>query len=252
MTLDFVYASCRKDLIWLCYSLQLLYKHFRGAFGVVVRADEDCQDVIANWGLPLVRYHYVKPWPDTYNFHMYLKATADQYSNADLLALIDSDHLLLEPAHIEDLLDHGKPIIHYRNWDEDPNDQALIVGKGLWGPPVERTLGIPLDKEYMVAPPLLYWRSTFAAMRARVEKVTGKPFKEVLYSEEPYDYRKFLTHPMKFCDYEALGAYAQAFEPDRYRFEHLPQGFHWPFRVYWSHGDWTASLAAKLDALLTA
>jgi hypothetical protein len=253
MTLDFVTATYLKDLYWSAYSIQLLFKHFRGAFGVHLRADENCRESIETWGFPpSVKYHYVTPWPDTYAFHMYLKATADQYSKADLIALIDADHLLLEPMHIEDLLDHGKPIIRYREWDEDPNDSALVIGKQKWGQAVERALGIPLDREYMVGPPLLFWRDTFEAMRHRVEKIIGLSFKDAVYSDTPYSYKHFLSHPIKFCDYEALGAYASAFEPDRYSFQHLPQGFHWPFRVYWSHGDWNLSLQRKLDKLLEA
>lgn len=252
MTLDFVYVTHLRDLHWACYSLQLLHKNFRGAFGVHVRLEHDCESTIATWELPRTYYHYVIPWKDGYNFQMYMKMMADEYSKADLIALIDSDHMLMEPLYIDDLLDHGRPVIGYRNWDEDPNDSALTVGRGHWGGPIQRTMGIELDREYMVRPPFVYWRDTFAKVRSRVEEVTGRSFRDVLYSETPYNYKNFLAHPKTFCDYEALGVYAAQFEPERYVLKHFERGTHWPLRVFWSHGDWTEALQKKLDELLAA
>jgi hypothetical protein len=250
MTLDFVYVTHLKDLHWACYSMQLLHKHFRGAFGVHVRAEPNCEEAIKTWELPRTTYHYVEPWADGYNFQMYMKMIADQYSKADLIALLDSDHLLLEPLHFEDLLDHGKPLIGYRNWDDDPNDSDLTVGRNQWGPPIMRTMGIELDREYMVRPPFVFWRETFAKVRSRVEEFMGLPFFDAVYSSHPYDYKSFLTHPKMFCDYEALGLFAIKFEPERYALKHFPRGSHWPLRVYWSHGDWTPELHNALDLQL--
>lgn len=250
MTLDVVYSTYWKDLSWICYSMQLLHKHFRAAFGVHVLAEEDCKQVTDTWGLPRTTYHFTKPWKDGYAFAMYQKAIADTYSQADLVLLMDSDHMLMEPVYLEDLLSHAKPIIRFRDWDEDPNDPALLVGKAQWGPPTARCLGIPLDRDYMVGPPFMFWRDTFAKMRQRVEDVIGLPFHDAVYSDRPYDYKQFLSHPKVFCDYEALGLYAAKFEPERYNLQHHPRGSHWPWRVYWSHGDWTPALRAKLDELL--
>jgi hypothetical protein len=252
MTIDFCYCTYRKDLSWICYSMQLLYKHFRGPFRTIVVAEEDCRPTIATWGLP-VTYHYIRPWPDGYHHAMYRKLMMDTLSDADILCLLDSDHMLMEPGfYLEDFLDHGKPIVHYRNWDDDPNDHVLAVSREQWAPPTERCLGIPLDRDYMVGPPFVFWRDTFAKVRQRIEEVTGQPLYNVCYSDRPYDYRNFLQHPKRFCDYEALGLYASHFEPDRYALHHFPRGTHWPWRVYWSHGDWSASLQSKLDTLLAA
>lgn len=251
MTADFYYVTHRKDLAWISYSMQLLHKHFRGAFGVIVIADPDCEEVCSTWRLPRTKYVYAKPWPDGYSYKMYQVLMADQYSQADLIMLIDSDHILMEPFYFEDLLDKaGNPIIRYRRWDEDPNDTGLTVGLKVWGPPVERTLGVKLDHEYMIAPPFTFHRDTFPKVRTRVEQITGLPFERAVYSDVPFEYKKFLSHPKPFCDYEALGVYAAKFQPGRYSLQHYPRGQYWPFRVYWSHEDWNANLQARLDALL--
>ena len=121
MKVDACYCTYKKDLTWICYSMQLLYKHFRGAFGCHVVAEEDCKDVIDTWGLP-VTYHYIKPWADGYHHAMYRKLLMDTLSEADLIMLLDSDHILLEPIYLEDLLADGKPIVHFRDWDDDRND----------------------------------------------------------------------------------------------------------------------------------
>jgi hypothetical protein len=252
MTVDVVYTSYRKDLNWLCYSMQLLHKHLRGAFGVQVIVNRDCKDVTDTWGLPRTQYHFVDPWPDGYAFAMAQKASADKYSDADLILLMDSDHILLEPLHIDDLLEKGVPIIRYRNWDEDPNDTDLTVGLKVWGPPTERVMGVKLDKNYMIAPPFAFWHDTFPKLRARIEQVVGLPFEKAVFSDVPFDYRKFMKHPKVFCDYESLGLYAAKFQPGRYALVHQPRGTYWPLRVYWSHGDWNAALQAKFDALLAA
>lgn len=248
MKIDVVYTTYRNDLAWICYSIQFLQKHLKGKYGIVVRANADCNDVIGTWGFKNVRYHYVIPWPDSYNYHMYLKTTSDEYSEADVLMLLDSDHFLLKPANLEDFFDDGKPVIRYRNWDDDPDNP----GYKIWAPPTERTMGMPLDKDYMVAPPFIFRRDTFGKVRDRVKEVTGVPFKDAIYSDTPYSRENFLAHPMKFCDYEALGLYAATFQPESYVLRHWESDEPSLFRVYWSHGDWSPTLRAQLDSLLAA
>lgn len=250
MKIDFVYTTYRKDLHWCSYSLQLLHKHLRGAFGVKVLANEDCERVCSQWRVPRTEYIYVKPWPDNYAFKMFLTTTADQHSDADIIMLIDSDHILMEPFHIDDLLDHGNPIIRYLDWAEDPNDTCLTVGQKVWSGPTQRTTGLELDRDYMVAPPFAFHRDTFIKLRIRVEQITGLPFAKAVYSDVPYNYKKFMKHPKVFCDYEALGVFAVKMQPGRYSLVHHERHSHWPFRVYWSHEDWTPNLQARFDKML--
>jgi hypothetical protein len=250
-TLAVVYVTYRQDLCWIVYSLQLLAKHLKGNYRIVVRAEPDCEEIITQWGIPAT-YHYVKPWPDGYAFKMYQCLIADQFTEADLIMLVDSDHMLLEPTHLGRFFEEGKPIVRYRPWNDEPNDPGLVEGWRQWAPPVQRTLGIPLDMDYMLGPPFIFHRETFPALRNRVEEVTGLPFHDAVYSDKPYHYQNFLTHPKVFCDYEALGLYAAKFESQRYALVRHVKGGHWPFRVYWSHGDWNAGLATHFQAIVDA
>src|SRR5215475_10252525 len=247
--LDVVYVTYRKDLQWICYSVQLLHKFFKADFHTIIIGEPDCEEVFKTWGLVATSYRYVKPWPDGYMFAMYQKMIADLYSDAEMIMLLDSDHILLESVGLERFTFEGLPIVRYKFWDEDKTDFSLIEGKKQWKPPTERLLGVELDKDYMRGPPFLFWRDTFAKTRLRIEEVTAKPFMEAVYSDTPYDYRRFLTHPKTNCDYESLGLYCAKFQPGRYVFVH-DKGERWPFRVFWSHGHWGYQLQMKLDNLL--
>lgn len=250
MKLDVFYVTYRADLCWVVYSTQLLFKYLKTDFRVHIVAEPDCEEICSTWRLPSTTFHYVKPWPDGYAFAMYQKSIADTYSDADYIMILDSDHMLMRPAQLETFMDGAKPIIRYKEWNDDPNDGSLIEGKKQWGPPTERTLGIPLDRDYMRGPPFIFARKTFARVRERVEEVTGLPFHDAVYSDKPYDYRSFLTHPKVYCDYEALGLYASKFEPHDYTLVHQPPNDDWPFRVFWSYGDWTQGTRDLLDSLL--
>jgi hypothetical protein len=251
MKLGVFYCTYHRDLCWVVYSAQLLFKHLKADFQLTIVAEPDCEKVCSTWGLPSTTYHYVEPWKDGYAFAMYQKSIADTYmQDADLVMLLDSDHILLEPATLDQFITGGKPLIHYREWDEDPNDVNLVEGYRQWAPPTERAVGIPLDRDYMRGPPFLFWRDTFSHLRERVQENTGLPFHDVVYSDKPFDYRSFLSHPKTYCDYEALGLYAAKFEPERYHVVHQRNDEHWPFHVFWSHGDWTQAIRDRLDNLL--
>jgi hypothetical protein len=124
MNLDVVYVSYRKDLAWLCYSIQLLQKHLSGTYRIVVRLEPDCKEIVDHWGFTNVTYIYANPWPDGYHFAMFEKLCADNYTDTELIMLLDSDHLLLEPVPLENFFWENKPVIRYREWDEDPTGQS--------------------------------------------------------------------------------------------------------------------------------
>jgi uncharacterized protein DUF6492 len=247
MRADIVIASYKKDLVWLAYCLQFLSKNWREKDSkFIVRLDQDCRDIVEAWpNVDLrVKFLYVKPWPDGYHFQQYLKMTSDLVSNAEVIICVDSDVICWNPASLSDLFEDGLPAIYYLDWGEaDP------VSYMKWRASTSQIMGTDLDHDYLVAVPFTFWRDTFALTRKRIMEVSGKSFEETVYSDRPYDYRNFLSHPMLYSDYNALSLYAAKYQPSRYTVRPRPSFKNWPFRLYWSHG-YNAGIGQELDARL--
>ncbi len=107
-----------------------------------------------------------------------------------------------------------------------------------------------LDKNYMVLPPFLYWRETFAKTRAQIEQTHQCSFLDYMHSEVPFKVSTFMTHPMKLADFEALNVCAAKMERERYSLLHFPRPCVWPWRLYWSHGDWSSTVEEELQGRL--
>jgi hypothetical protein len=239
-----VYVSYRKDLVWLVHSLQLLFKFLKGDFNVVVRLEENCRDVVNQWALP-VRYVFLsRVWPDGYTHAMYQKMIADDYVDWDtgVIWLLDSDHMLSRPTQVDELFYEGKPILHCTEWDE--HKDLSRVARLKWTPPTERALGVPLSLNYMLVPPMAFYPDTFRSCRQRITALNGTSFIDFAYSDVPFRSENFMDHPMKLCDYETLGLYAAAFESHRYAIRPVPAD--WPFKVYWSHGEFPREIGILL------
>jgi hypothetical protein len=244
---DIVIVSHRKDLTWLYLNLRLLLKNWQTPGDIIVRLEEDCRGDIANWNLgPRVLYRYVRPWADGYTFQMYQKMISDDYSPADILVLCDSDLMLLGPSSLETLMHDGKPIIEYCHWSQgDP------VAERMWRGPTSRVMGVDLDRDYMVQAPFVFWRDTFSKTRQRIVDISGQGFYEAVYSDVPFRAANFLNHPVKFADYEALNLYAVKFQGDRYFLRsNNERPLNWPWRLYWSHGDWSPEVEKFLVSRL--
>jgi hypothetical protein len=248
MKVSIVYVSYRRDLIWLVHSLQLLFKNLKGDFQVVVRLDADCHEVVKEWGLP-VRYRYLHhTWPDGYAHAMYQKMIADDYVDwdTDVIWLLDSDHMLMRPAHLEEFFSDGKPIIHCAEFNDLPADYARVA-QAKWREPTERALGIPLDREYMITPPMAFYPDTFRSVRQRITAINNTSLIDFAYSDVPFKAEDFMDHKMTICDYETLGLYAATYEAHRYAVRPVPKEA-WPFRVYWSHGSFPSELGDLVRA----
>lgn len=247
MKVTIVYISRKKDLNWLVHSLQLLFKNLKGDFQVVVRLDEDCrQTVTTEWNLP-VRYVFLqRPWPDGYTHKMYQVLIADDYvdGDTDVIWFLDSDHMLTRPAHVNDFFEDGKPLLHYKEFHDLPEEYARVA-QAKWREPTERALGVAWDRDYMVAPPFAFWMETFRTCRQRITAVNGMSLIDVGYSDVPFRPENFMSHRMPLCDYETLGLYAATFEPEYYAIRPAPA--EWPVRVCWSHGPFPQ----EIDQLLS-
>jgi hypothetical protein len=247
MRADIVIVSHLPDLQWLLYNVQLLCKFWREPDSqIIVRLEEDCRAHVEQWAPnPRIHYRYVDSWGDGYTFQMYQKMIADDFTDAELIILVDSDAMLCQAASLVDLLENGKPIIYYLDWPKaDP------IAHKVWRGPTSRVMGMDLDRDYMVTMPFVFWRDTFSGTRRRIVNVTGQGFFESVYSETPFKAENFLQHPMRFADYEALGLYAAKCQADRYVVKERPKDKQWPWNLYWSHGGLSPTLETLFQSLL--
>jgi hypothetical protein len=248
MKVAIVIVSYKPDLHWLSYCLRFLHRNWKEpGTEIVVRVEPDCREIVETWRVPQVRYEYVEPWPDGYAFQMYCKMTADFYTNADLIILVDSDLMLFHPVFLDDILVDGKIPIDWLPWNESQ------IAEQAWRACTSKIMGMDLDNDYMVSAPFPVWRRTFGEVRDRIEKVNQKPFEVAIFSDVPFTTAGFNSHPLRLADYEALYLWAAKTDPGGYILRNChdrPQP--WPWRLYWSRGDWSPELQAGFDRLLTS
>jgi hypothetical protein len=209
--------------------------------------DHDCADVVSQWDVK-ARYIFVDPWPDGYMHALWCKATADRHTDAELILLLDSDHLMIAPCNLCDLMKEGKPVIEYLSWDHPDRD----VARRIWPRVVRESTGLELPFDYMVKPDWMFWRSTFAGARTLVENHSGKTFDSEVYSGAHYDWTQYEFHPFTFCDLENLALYGAQFETEKYYlWDSSKQSRPNSIKDYWSHTPFE-SVQPELDRLLSA
>jgi hypothetical protein len=251
--IDVVVKTWWNDLAFCSYCLRFLEKNWQEPGSeIIVLANMNCQSVIKDWRFSdRVRYYYVHAWPDGNQFQVYLTFLADQFSDADQFAFIDSDCMLLEPMRASDKMDGDKPIIAYEPLSEMVKNSGRMVAANLWFPIMEHWLGERPQADYMCQFPMIYWADTIRAVRRLVTRKTGLGFLEALYSEVPFSPKTFLQHPFKMCEHNVIGFYAQLHEPERYTFVPTSQ-FGCPVRNYHSWTQWSPGLQVEFEARLTA
>jgi hypothetical protein len=225
----------RDDFDFFRLALASFRENLKEPAQFTVVLDRDCQELAHNEPLlDGVQVFFIDPWPDKYAHAMAMKACADLFTECDLILLFDSDMMLTKQVELSDLMVDGKPAIYFGEWN-DLNPER-VVARQVWGPASVRSLGLELDRDYMVAPLWLFHASTFRNARQMVEKKAHKPFLYAVYSDHVYDWRKFLDHPMSFCDIENLGMAAYTYEYLFYRWIKIdgirPQ---LPVKQHWSH-----------------
>src|SRR5262252_8796043 len=96
MKIGVFYCSYKPDLVWLIYSIQLVQKFLAGDYGITVVLEPDCD--VRDWGFKNVRYiTHTRRQADGYQHAMAVKLSADSFTDADWIFILDSDHLLLGP-----------------------------------------------------------------------------------------------------------------------------------------------------------
>ena len=243
------FKSWREDIKWLKYSLQFLAKNWTDkTTEVVVVLDKDCEGQIdpTRYNLPRLKISYLQPWPDGYSHAMFTKASADQYTIADAILLMDSDAMLLEPARAQSFMEYGRPLLAYISYAAHMETYPFSP----WFDVVKRVMQLEPSLHYMSRMPVLYWRETFKGLRDFiVSRHGGKPIEKILYSDVPFKPENFANgkHLITFLDYDCLGQYASFYQRDRYIFRHeeiMPPN---PVRQFHSWSQWGDATIETLE-----
>jgi hypothetical protein len=241
---DVVIKTWLNDLGWLGYCLRFLANNWLAADSrIIVLADEDCRPTIETWALKREEVFYIRPWADGYSHAMVTKTTADEYSDAELILLLDSDVMLTEPTSPESMMENGRPIIRFTDYDTFEKKHPHAP----WRRIVQKLfLTDPLL--YYTYLPALYWRSSFQGMRRYLARLHHRNFLDLVYSNVPFKPENFCDHPISFADHEALGLYCQLAEPDHYVFRQ--HEFYRSWTQYHSWTQWSDKTQAELENLL--
>jgi hypothetical protein len=160
------YKTWQQDLKLLQYSLRSVKKHWKEprTKDVIVVADASCHEDLERYNFlgefSWVKWRYVNPWNDGYVHQMFVKANMDEFTDSELGLLIDSDSVFQCDTSLADFTKNGKPVIHYQPYAEKPGD-----GSEIWIKPTTRCLDLPMEHDFMVQGPFLYWTATFLNMR---------------------------------------------------------------------------------------
>lgn len=246
MRCDIVIKTWFNDLGWLKYSLRFLAKNWLATDSrTIVLADEDCRDTIEAWGLTRVDVFYVRPWSDGYTHAMVTKTTADEYSDADLILLWDSDVMMTNPLSLKSMMENGLPILRFTDYNSFEKEYPHAPWRK-----VVRRLFLTEPVFYYTFLPALYWRSSFQAMRRYLARLHHRNFLDLTYSNVPFYPERFNSHPITFADHEALGFYCRLAERKRYVFKPETERFDCWGKQYHSWTQWNEKTRSELENAL--
>jgi FkbM family methyltransferase len=229
MIIDVMVVSYATDAPWFRRSLEVNRKNLTGFRNVVLvtpHQDRDAFQVIVA-GLPNVVHHTTEDWPGHgYFWQQAQKMSADTFTDADVIAHIDSDVFVKAPTDMRDYFVDNKPSILWQ-WYTDAGNAVV------WKAPTERAYGAVVDAEFMCGFPLIYRRSVYAQARKHLEETHKMPWQQYV--------RKMATHPQQpaFSEFNFLGAVAKRCDGTAYNWvdrnrQEWPKGFQ-NTRQFWSH-----------------
>jgi FkbM family methyltransferase len=229
MTIDILVVSFSRDAEWFRRSLEVNRKNLTGFRNIVLvtpHQDHDLfQAIVA--GLPNVVHVTTEDWPGQgYYWQQAQKMSADTFSDADVIAHIDSDVFVKAPTDMRDYFADNKPSILWQ-WYTDAGNAVV------WKAPTERAYGTVVHEEFMCGFPQIYHRSVYAQARKHLEEAHKMPWQDYI--------RKMAAHPQQpaFSEFNFLGAVAKRYEGALYNWvdrnrDEWPKGFA-NTRQFWSH-----------------
>lgn len=195
MNIDIFIRTYEKDLEWLKHALRSIYMHVSGYRKIVITAPKS--NDFSKYLTETVTY--VEDLRDGYLGQQLTKMNAYLYTDADAVVFWDSDVIACEPVNVSEWFLGGRPIVYKTSY-------AHIEAP--WKPITEKAVGFNVEWEYMRRMPIIYFTDTVEACSKFIEKQHNVSLIKYI-SSQPY---------REFSEFNAIGAYAEKFESNRYEF----------------------------------
>lgn len=237
MSVDLLVRSYFRDFGWLrlCLaSIDRFLEDYRQVMLVVPASSVDrLPSDIAPPGLPM-RLTTCGEFTDDYVGQQLTKLRADDYSNADYIAHVDSDCAFVELTSMRRFFVDGRPLHVYRA----NTGRRLLDG---WRRSTEECLGHRTAIEFMVAMPAIYPRWIYADLRATCRAHLGMTI-EAHAATRRGD---------RLSEFNLLGSHAWHSHREAFEWAEAGNiGSGWPCRQFWGRGGVTPEVRRALPQSL--
>lgn len=237
MTVDIVIRTYKNDIEWLGYALKSIHKYVTGYRNIIVAIPTDQVGLLNH--LTQEKVVGVHDLQDGYLGQQLTKMQAWKLTDADAIVFWDSDVVATRPIDIRtEYFKDGKIILYKTRYSS-----INVEGKPLacpWQPITAKAVGFVPEWEYMRRMPLVYLRHTLIRCD--------------LFMQEKHRLtldRYLILQPHRaFSEFNVLGAFAEANDPDVYLFTDT-ESVDMPSCAVdqlWSWGGITAEVIEKMKS----
>jgi len=227
--IDIFYKTYERDFKWIYHSIASIRKHATGYRRIVIvlpSAELDLFDRSSLAGLDFEIFP-VDEYGSGYLYQQWIKMSACDYTDADIILYVDSDCIFDKPVDLRDAVG-GKIELYYTDYSK--------VGDAIcWKAPTERFIGREVRHEFMRRNFLAYRRDTLLAIRQAYP-----------------DLESMIMGSDAFSEYNAIGAWIYFNDSDRYLLVDT-ESIESPTsigRQFWSHSGLDSSDMEEIRRIL--
>jgi hypothetical protein len=231
-SIDIFIRTYKNDLPWLQYCLKSIHKYVTGYRRIVVCIPEDQVGLLRDFNLKYV--HTCPVYKDDYLGQQISKLKADVYCESEYVLYVDSDCVFNRPLDVsKNLFYNDKPVVYKTRYEK--------VGEAIcWKAITEKSINKRVEWEYMRRLPILYRSETITDFRDYMELIHNRTLEEYIIKQPLRQYSEF----------NALGAFTEAFYPEGYHFHDTEYGIEAPYlKQNWSWGGLTPEIRKDLEEI---
>lgn len=166
-TIDILIRTYFRDFRWLSLCLRSIAAHVEGYRDVIVVMPPSSLERLASDDIPSdprIGIHGCDEYPDDYLGQQISKLNADLFTDADHIAIVDSDCIFNVPCSLSSLLfADGRPVIRYLSRSPRPASDG-------WRACIGDFHGAPVPFDVLTAAPWLYPANLFSDLRATAQR----------------------------------------------------------------------------------